>query len=254
MPPIEGTLESTPKPDAAPAAAAAPSFVPSEDFKRFEATMTQTLQTIQAGLHALAASRPAPAAVVEEAELTDEQLQTAIAEGNVGAIRGLVDRAVNKVRKEEIEPMRNTGTASLSNLTFEVVKPTLTHYPRFKAEIDQAVADLPVNLRMNPDIIRETHNLIVGRHAADLVKEGVETALRQAAAGGETPGSNVPGAAAGRGVASKIPNVEELLGKDAADALVGMGRSPDEHARKLGHKDWPTYATFVQKQQQEVAA
>src|SRR3990167_4940192 len=93
-------------PPVVPVTPPAPTFVPTEEFKAFQATMTGTLETMKQtleGLHAVLAARgsepPAPLAVTVPT-ITREQFTAAVAEGNAAVIDAYMEQGRRQDRAE----------------------------------------------------------------------------------------------------------------------------------------------------------
>jgi len=232
----------------------APAFVPSEEFKAFQQVITGTLGTLNETIGALkgtidvlAASRNADQQTRDaEVVITEEQFDAAIQTGDAKVIRAYSKQQLDKIRREEIDPLRTQGVEAITALSTEIATAKLKHYPRFKKEIDGHLATLPPASRMNPAVIKAVHDAVVGQNIEALTTEATEVAIRGAADKGS---GVIPGQHSGRDVSgTKVPTVVELLGQDSADALDAAGRTPDTFARRLGYKDWAAYAALAQKQ------
>lgn len=238
-------------------------FVPAEDFKRLEAafqSQSQVLESMQTSLQAIAASRastepPPTADAVAEIQRLDEALTHAEAEGETAKVRQLLDRktdlkirlAQEQTKREHIDPLQTTGFNAMASFARESVIPRMPHYARYKKEIDAYFDQLPPAAKIQPSAYEIAYQAVVGKHHDEIVKEETDKAIRGSRDAG---GANPPGdGGSGRGAETEnVPSVEELMGRDAADALAFMGRTPDEHARRLGYTDWADYAKLAQKQ------
>jgi len=241
-----GGGEGEKKPDAA----ATPTFVPTEDFKTFQQQITGTLQGINDALSQLSKTIvPAGKSEVVGDRVKDEEIEEALRTGQGGGVfRRLVKEHVDELRTTEINPLRDEGLAAIGEVVAGSMAKELLYYTRFKKEIDEYVGKMPPGLRIRPEAIRMAHNAVVGAHAAEIVNEAKEAALR----GGDTPpkGGGAPpqGNARQAGAGGGTPTVEDLMGKDAADALAFRGLDGDALARRMGYKDWPTYAALAKEQ------
>lgn len=226
---------------------------PSPEVRELRAQLSglqDSLAVMRDGFNALAANRLAsnPTQEAPIAELSDDQIETALAEGKgATAVRHMINSAVEKARREiqrtAIDPLAQqvqvTGIGALSAHAFEIVRPQLEYYQRYQKEMDDALNTMAPELKMDPRNIRHLHDLVAGRHIKELLAEEREKVIRQLR---ENP-SSLPGAAAGRQTAAKrgVPSAEELLGKEAAAAAAAKG-GEDAFAQKLGYADWEDYA------------
>lgn len=241
-----------------------PQYVPLDDFKKTQQlleSMSDRFNQLQDNFNAVVASRlnddpsrsssPAPSPAPD---FDPNELELALQEGK-GADKVLkaIDARIAKQNAqilEKLNQLESTGVSSIADLSRVVAASEMKHYARYKKEIDTYVGRLPANLRMNKDVYVAAHNVIVGAHLEELLKEEREKVLREVA---DPNFVNTQTGINGRKKedAPKIPSVEQLLGKEAADALSSVGRTADQHAKRLGYKDWAAYAEHIQKSEQE---
>ena len=237
-------------------AVAPATFVPTDDFKTFQTQVLQQFENIGASLKAISAQAVSrgeqPKPPTEPEVVTSEQYAEAIREGNVEVIEKHHRRQQFETIRQ-LAPSLQLGLDSVGLIVAESAAAKLPYYKRFKEDIDRYVGGMTPEMRMTPQAYEIAHNVVVGRNAGVIAQEAVEAALRsanidpkQANAGGGA-GSR---AGAGGGGGGQAPSVAELFGADAEAALTSKGDTPDSWARKLGHKDWATYAGFVQKQRE----
>ena len=226
-----------------------PTFVPTDDFKAFQTQITDTLQGINDALSQLSKSVVPSAAPAVAERVKDEEIEQALQTGQGAPIfRRLVKEHVDELRVTDINPLRDEGLAAIGEVVAGSMAKELPYYTRFKKEVDEYVSKMPPNLRIRPEAIRMAHNAVVGAHATEIVNEAKEAALR---GGGEPPkGGGAPPSGSGRqaGVGGGAPTVEDLMGRDAADALAFRGMDGDALARKMGYKDWSSYAEVARAQ------
>jgi hypothetical protein len=232
----------------------AQSWVPSEEFKQFQATMLQQFETLNSAVQSLArAPSAAPAPVATKPRITEEQYEKAVQEGDAKTIDGYINQKIDDVRSRDIVPLQASGMDAIAGLTREIVLDKLPHYKRFKGEIDKYVENLPPAAKMSPVAYKIAHDAVVGQHHDDLVKEATEAAIRKAQAEGGG-GSNTPGdAGSGRqtgGAKGKTPTAKEAFGDDAAFALSSVGKDEESFARRLGYKSWADYMALAKKQEE----
>lgn len=223
-------------------------------------TLSPVLSELRNGMEQLANRQPQvimqgqPQQV--QPSITDEEIDNALLTGQGGAarIRQLVDRAVNvaaeRIVREHVQPLQDTGLSSLSALAHKVGLSGLQHYPRYRKEIDQRVNALDPSLRANPDALSLIYNAVVGEHANDLAREAAEEAVRKA----QEPAPEVqharsarPGTGAGAGGHREEPTLqsaEDVGGADGMAALAHKGQgnvTQDAFAQSMGYANWQSY-------------
>ncbi len=250
--PISGGSDNDPPADDAPAAvvAAPPTFVPTDEFKSYQATMQgnfdQLNQTIGVLRDALVAGTrtqpPVPPAGTPGGAITEEQYVEAIQTGDARVVRAFHQQDKDRLIAEHIVPLRDTGLDAIAGITREMATGQLPYYKKYQKEIDGHIANLPANMRMTPQVYRLAHDAVVGSHNDEIVKEAVEAAIRAPA----TPEPMPSGGRTGRtSAAGAVPTVEELMGKDASDALAFRGMTGEMFAQRLGYKSWADYAKLA---------
>lgn len=250
--PISGGSDNDPPiVETPPAAVAAPGgFVPADEFKSYQATMQgnfdQLQQTIGVLRDALVATRPAaptaPAAGTPGGAITEEQYVEAIQTGDARTVRAFHEQDKQRLITEHINPLRDTGLDAIAGITREMATGQLAYYKKYQKEIDAHIANLPTNMRMTPQVYRLAHDAVVGSHIDEITTEAREAAIRAPAVPEPMPGSGRTGRTSAAGA---VPTVEELMGKEASDALAFRGMDGDMFARKLGYKSWADYAKLA---------
>lgn len=238
--PIDTPDEPTPTPPPAP-----PTWVPSEEFKGFQAQVTQTLQAIQTNINALASAygQGRPQSPSTPAAMSDEEIETAFNEGKgAQVVKRLLTEERERIRREEIGPLRELGLSAIANLTESIARGKMSPhlYTRYKGEIDQYIQSLSPEAKLNPQAHEIAYNAVVGRHVNEITSEAVQAAMRKKA---DEPPAPPPGSTTGRtqDQNSRVPTVEDYAGRDGAAALAGIGKDGDAFARRLGYKDWTAY-------------
>src|SRR3990167_3012382 len=236
-----------------------PTFVPADEFRQFQATINGQFSQFQENFNAILAqlgsrkdditSEP----VIED--VTKEEIEQVLADGKgADKILKLIDGRLKKMEGafgKRVQDLENVGLTAISEHSKDLAAGDMPYYSKFKKEIDAYVATLPAHLRVNKQVYVVAHNAIVGQHLPEILKEEKEKILREAAdpdAATDTTGVN------GRGKGTKeseIPTVEELLGKEAADALVSIGRTPDQHAQRISrgkYNTWAEYSVWIKEE------
>lgn len=235
-----------------------PTFVPSDDFKKFQETITGTLTGIQDAMSQITKSIGAPRVVTVgpgEKPVTDDEIDSALrtGEGGSGVLRRLLNEKASELRRTEIDPLRQSGFTAVQGIVQEQVKGFMPYYDRFRKEIDEYIQAMPDDAKLNPKVYIMAHNAVVGMHHKELADEAVEAAIRKASEPpkADAPPSSRSGRSTGAPGTGGIPDPEDVFGRDAMDALATLGRTPDQHAKSLGYKD---YKDYYEKAMKETAA
>lgn len=207
-----------------------------ETLQRLNARIDDIQAQVQA--YAEQAYQTPPAAPAPLPEITDEQLNTALAgDAPATAVRTLVQREIERIRQQEIEPLKQVGLGALHDLARRSAVPEMRFYGRFQKEIDAYVSRLDPALRSRPETWKVAHDAVVGMHHDELAREAVEEAIRKAREPQDDGGKGHGGQAVAEAADEKPATFEALVGADAMLLLKQRGISPDEYARRLGYKD-----------------
>lgn len=244
-----------------PSNQSSPQFITADQFNAGLAKLTETFQE---SLRTIASARNSDPMVQQHALVnplpTDQEVLDEIQSGGLSKLKQVVNGAVEKVKKEHIDPFQNVGMDILGKQAKQlaILGGEMPHYGRFKKEIDAAIQNLPPGQRISSEVYKGIHDLIVGQNFTVLERERQEAAVRAAR---EKDDTSVPSNAGGRqdkgADPNKIPSAVELYGEDAAAAL-GMlgkgGKTQDGFAQSMGYKDWSDYYTTCIKPQQGATA
>lgn len=244
--PNEQTPETV-KPEEKPAPPADPGVSRAE----FD-TVLQSLNSVTASLQALATARQEPYSAPAQTEIpiTEADIAAEIAEGKTSKLMTFVNRAVEKVRKEEVEPLRVQGAHSLAAISRQTAinSGSMPYLDKVKKDVDAAFEKLPLQQRTTPEAYKACYQFVVGEKLPDIVKEETEKAIRQ---GRESQPETQPTTAGGRAVTTTPEGktaYNQVFDATAVAALTEQGRTPDEFARKMGFKTAEEYALFAVKQ------
>lgn len=195
-----------------------------------------------------------PAAAAAPVDTLDEEIEEALRTGQgAGTIRKAIERGVAKGIAEGVSPQMQAGLEAIQRMTAEVAtaavgadgKPKMPYFKRFNAEINEVLSRLPAGTKINPETYQWAHDMVVGRHVAELTGEAIEQGNRARAT--EVPGSQGGALRTARTTpaagSTDVPSVAEYMGEEFAQTLEQMGRTPDQHARNLGYADWKDYVT-----------
>jgi hypothetical protein len=230
-------------PSAEPVAAPAPSFVPADEFKQFQTTITSTLDALREGISAIRASggTVAPSAPAAP-RITEEEFDQAMAAGDGKTARAYIAQQRDDLKREHIDPLSSTGLDAVANLTKQITFGAMPRYAKYAKEIDALVAQMPSAARLNGEALRLAYDAVVGRHADEIEAEARDMAARRTTEPPEAAPAGRRGVRVPTG--DRAPTVEEFAGQEGVQALAELGRSgrsADDFARALGYKDWKSY-------------
>lgn len=199
------------------------------------AQLNETMASINAGLTQVARSRVPDAAPT--GRITRAAYMEAMQTGNEAVVEAYEAQQKLDWVQEHVAPLRQTGLGALANLTKTQATAALPYYKRWQKEIDAFVSTMPPEAQMSPDVYAWAHNAIVGQHAAELLREEREAALRGPAEPDPMPATRGRGRVPEKDV---VPMPEDLA-DGAGRALAGAGKDADTMARKMGYTDWKDY-------------
>ena len=221
-----------------------PSYVKREDFDTLAGLVRGMQDTMAAGFNALAAQRQATGQTqVDESDddVTDEELEEALNHGTGASKFRKMQQASERRIAKQIAALQAEGTGAIANVVKQSATATLPHYKKYQKEIDEAVASMPANQRMNPQVYKVAHDIVVGSHVEEIVAESLERMKRgdnpkDPAVG--IPGSGGRGGTGGRSLGTGGHTEPD---KDQLDALASSGRTADGFAQRLGYQSWVDY-------------
>lgn len=236
-----------------PVAQAAPAGPDPMDAIRQE--IGQLRDFMMTGFQAVAQTRQAPEQPAMAPTVSNEELETAIAEGKGAAmIQAIVDaklaKATQELQQGSIAPLaqmvQQHGVDAIAALAREQaaasVEPELKPYvERYAQEIRQASSTLAPELAMRPEHQKNAQMFVLGQHIKEIMADVRERAVRSVR---ENPTGDAPGKA-GRttGTGDKVPTALELFGKAAGKEVAEAG-GEDAWARKRHYDD---FADFLLK-------
>ena len=190
----------------------------------------------------------------KEPDLTGADIDAMVANGEGGdrilaGMNRTIQSAIDKMRREEIDPLRNEGSAAVAQLAKQQMSDKLPHYKTYEKEINEQLSLLSPASQMNPNMIRDAHDFVVGKHVDDIIATTREQAIRQAT---EDGGTNPQGSGQGRNNSSASQNQikpEMVLSDDAIDLLAQRGMTPESYATKMGFKSFDHFALQTKKGQ-----
>lgn len=187
-----------------------------------------------------------PPRIEAEETLDDAELDEAIAQGGAKA-RAVIGKAarieakkIAKTYEAAIEDMRTKvdgfGMPALARHEAQLTSVGLTFYKDYEKEINERLAQLPLQTRTQPEAIQQIYALVVGGHLDEIVERRVEEAVKKANGSPGGGPTNVRGRSQGD---TRVPSAQELWGPDEA-ALIASKGGEDNYARKNGFTDWGT--------------
>ncbi len=123
----------------------------------------------------------------------------------------------------------------------------MPYFNDYQAEIQNVVKQSGSS---DPATIKQAYSYVTGLHMNDIIKKENEKVLRQ-----QTEPTTLPGGSGkpSRGDEPKQHTPETFLSPEARTALERKGWSPDQYAKKIGYKDFESFAQASEglHQQQE---
>jgi hypothetical protein len=243
------------------ASAEQPNYAKSDDVAALReqlSGMTESLAELRGALSSAYQQQAPRQAPVEEPEMTDEEINRALQEGENPAakLRAMLSRATRAAEgrvRSELEQLRNTGVSSLTEIVAGQAA-ALPHYKDYEKEIRGYMAQLPPEAQANFGTWKLAHDAVVGQHKDEIVSREIEAERRRSRDAAANP--NLPGSgqqAAGGGTEQKVPQVEDWGGAEARSELHSKGQTEDEFAKKLGYKSWNDYMEKFQQTVQNEA-
>jgi hypothetical protein len=243
---------------AAPAviAAAVPpasDHVTKAEFSALDARLARLTDVMEQSVNRPVVVQAPAAPLAVEPDVTDEEIDTALADGKGGAsrIKQLLDQKIGRATRAfqaELDTFRNYGTTMLGTLAersaTQDMDPQLAK--RFDREIRELVNQCDPALRGHPETWKTAYETVCGRHTVELRQEAIEADRRQHAeeeqARAALPGKDARPASPS---ADDVPTIQELAGE-----FPHLGdMSEDEFIRKMNrgksakarYKDWADY-------------
>lgn len=218
-------------------------------------TLKTTLDSLNASLQALASSRQDPYNTApaytppREPEVTLAQAQADLAENKPETFIKYHQQEMDRMRREEVEPLRTSGAASLSAISRQTAinSGDMPYLKKIQKEVDDAYNKVPVAQRTTPDAYKAVYQFIAGAKLGEIVAEEKESAVRLGREQNPTP---APSPTPGRTVTTTPEGktaFQKIFDDTAMQALREQGKTPDEFARKMGFKTAEEYALFAVK-------
>lgn len=199
-------------------------------------------------------------------DVTDEEYENAIA-GHITDKRqaaavvskrqaAAIMRATQGLQ-QKIDQLQTVGMQAISGLTAQGLA-SRPHYKEYKKEIDQMIATLPPEARVNAEALDGVYKLVIGGHIDEIMSKERETALRQAAAPTQTgtPAGRTEGAKTNTAASGATPQPQDALEPLALAAIRDKYGSTgpeaiDRFVRGQGMKTWDEYYTKYLKPLEE---
>ena len=218
-----------------------PAYVTKDDYDRLAGLVSQMQSSISQGFDALAAQRQTQGQTAEDyGDVSDDELEQALNTGTgADKFRRMVRAEAQRLTKTQIDPLRDEGQRAIAGIIRQTATATLPHYKKYAKEIDDYVDRLPTGQKLNPEVYKIAHDIVVGAHVDDIVKESIEAMKRQ---GSGDQRSQTPSQTS-RGTTGFVPSgtITKPPSTDQDDILANKGQSPDQFAQGLGYKTWDEY-------------
>jgi hypothetical protein len=244
------TPEGTPPPAETPPA---PQYVTPDQLAAIQAQqseamakLTQQNADLMSTVNSLIQNQnqpPAPSAPAPQ--LTGREIDEMITNGEGGEkilshFNQTIDQKLNDLKSQVIDPLRQQGGNAIASLAQQNAKNNLPYYRTFEKEIDAYIQNnVQPELRSNPQVYQFAHDAIVGQNVEKLMELKQQEILRQQQDADVTPQATPPSP---REEAlkdpSKVPPPEEYFDARALDLLRDQNVTADQHAQKMGFKDY----------------
>lgn len=254
-PETPGTPGGEPKPgdmQTPTPAGAQPTFVTMDQFNTFQTTLMSQIQQLSGvaapGTRSQTAL-PATPTVAPIEDVTDEQYNTAVENGGVGAAviiskRHKADQ--ERLRREMLATtgqIQEVGVNAIGSLMRQQLS-NLPYYDILKPDIDAALSQMGPTGAINPDAQRLAYDIAVGRNLAKIQQLDREKVLREHTANVSTGDTNASGAfrsAHDEAVHKKLPTPEDVWGKEGIAALSYKGLTVEAEIARRGYGSWEAY-------------
>lgn len=164
--------------------------------------------------------------VVEEPEITDAELDAAIADGKEAAprIRQMLDQRIRREAaklRNEVAGLQNYGTAMFTTTAERMFLASLSPedlklFQRYEKEVRQLVGMCEPAIQGHPDTWTTTFDTILGRHRNELRQETQEAVLRRQTEEEQARAAAMPGKSGRRGAPEPtdddVPSIRDLAG------------------------------------------
>jgi hypothetical protein len=236
----------------------APQYVTREDLAAEREAMLTAVRSLAESL------RPAPAAPVEPVDepINLGEIDQIVADGRGGAAEKIAamaeriaDRRVKQVIKEQIDPLRNFGSASLANLARDrglsaaaetAGKNGDKYVKQYTKEIDAFMSTMSPEVKTDVESWKKASALVLGQHMPEILAAETEQAHR--AALDSRPETTQVTQPLVDDDGSPLPKMEEFFTADDMRALQEKGiKSMDEFAQRLGYKDSREYLKLAKR-------
>lgn len=154
-----------------------------------------------------------------------------------------------QIKSEDIDPALASGAQTIEQISAKITRADMEHYDLVRDDVEAALANLPVDQRMNPTMRTAAYNIAVGQNLDKILDAQKEEILRKASPPpGDPPPVNNARTKDSKG--NLVPKPSEVLSKDSLAAMEAVGKTPDEYYKSLGrgYKGW---ADFYEKRGEE---
>lgn len=213
-----------------------PTYVPSTVFEDKIGQLSETVGQLTANISALIQNQaqrggdaPAPLMDVSEQEYDEAGLSPAASK----LFKRQLEVERQKMLKEYILPLRETGLTSLAEIREELSTSKMPYYDVFKKEVDAELKRMDPALRTRKDVVEYVYNTVVGQNVKKVLELEQEKGARQRAAVEATDTARVTS----RGTGLKdgeMPSFEDVMGVDAMTALRNRGLTPEKFCASIG--------------------
>lgn len=173
----------------------------------------------------------------------DAQIDTEITAGRgVSKLlkeRSALERKITRlqIKSEDIDPALSVGMQTIDQISDTVTRANMPHLSLVKDDYERALQSIPVEQRMNPAMRQAAYNIAVGQNINKIMEAEREKTLRESNNNPNPPPNNTNARKEGKTETGGVPKPEDVLSKDALQAIKFRNMTVDEYYRKMGHKD-----------------
>jgi hypothetical protein len=92
-----------------------------------------------------------------------------------------------QIKAEDIDPAMQSGAQTIEQISAKITRADMKHYDLVRDDVESALANLPVDQRMNPTMRTAAYNIAVGQNLDKILDAQKEEILRAASPPPGTP-------------------------------------------------------------------
>lgn len=228
------------------AASTPPQYASAEAMAAMATTMEMMrtqLETMSSAFNAVLADRQShsqTAAPAQIADLSDQELEEIVRSGEGGHKLRQLMRGAEQRLENKIQALQQQGFGAIGNMQAQLMGSQLPYFTTYKKEIDELLNTLSAEQRLNPEVFKTCHDVVVARHMPEIIQAEVRKALNPQPATSVNTGGRGNGRTAG---IEEDKGADDLLTRDELAVLRQRGMTQDQFAQRMGFKTWKEYAS-----------